>query len=230
MASETYPDLGRTIAGKFILRDILGTGAMGTVYRADQVTLGRTVAVKVLNPALARDPEIIQRFHQEARAASRINHPNTIAIIDFGETHKERTHSLNRTITWNANVVVLSTATAELIVDESGTAVTRTGGITITDNGSRIVVDNFTNNRAGNVRFTIDEIADEGPGIITGQSGTFTVRDALENLHIVNRSTKELEINAIDVINRTAVPTVTIDVEMINGGTVGFTQRSSTTR
>jgi len=59
---------------------------MATVYRAEQVLLGRTVAVKALNPEIAADPGISGRFLQEARAASRINHPNTIGIIDFGET------------------------------------------------------------------------------------------------------------------------------------------------
>jgi len=59
---------------------------MGTVCRADQITLGRTVAVKILREELARDETMVKRFHQEARAASRLNHPNTISIIDFGQT------------------------------------------------------------------------------------------------------------------------------------------------
>ena len=78
--------LGQVIAGKFVLREILGAGAMGTVFLADQVSLGRTVAVKVLHPTYARDAEMKRRFHIEARASSRVNHPNTIAVIDFGET------------------------------------------------------------------------------------------------------------------------------------------------
>jgi len=86
VGADKHPSVGTTFGGKFVLRDVLGTGAMGTVYRADQVTLGRTVAVKILNPAYAREPEMSRRFQKEARAASRINHPNTVAIIDFGET------------------------------------------------------------------------------------------------------------------------------------------------
>jgi eukaryotic-like serine/threonine-protein kinase len=80
------PLVGLTVGGKFVLREIIGAGAMGTVYRADQITLGRTVAVKILNSNLARDDSMVKRFHQEARAASRLNHPNTISIIDFGQT------------------------------------------------------------------------------------------------------------------------------------------------
>jgi serine/threonine-protein kinase len=78
--------VGATIGGKFVLRELLGTGAMGAVFRADQEPLGRTVAVKILREELARDEDMVRRFHVEARAASRLNHPNTIAIIDFGQT------------------------------------------------------------------------------------------------------------------------------------------------
>ncbi|HEY3358368.1 MAG TPA: protein kinase [Polyangia bacterium] len=85
-AGSQQPVLGATIGGKFILREIVGAGAMGTVFRADQASLGRTVAVKILNAALARDEAMVRRFHAEARAASRLNHPNTISIIDFGQT------------------------------------------------------------------------------------------------------------------------------------------------
>jgi eukaryotic-like serine/threonine-protein kinase len=84
--NDVRPLLGVTVGGKFVLREVIGAGAMGTVYRADQITLGRTVAVKILNANLARDDSMVKRFHQEARAASRLNHPNTISIIDFGQT------------------------------------------------------------------------------------------------------------------------------------------------
>ena len=66
---NVHPLVGITVGGKFVLREIIGAGAMGTVYRADQITLGRTVAVKVLNANLARDDSMVKRFHQEARAA-----------------------------------------------------------------------------------------------------------------------------------------------------------------
>ncbi len=78
--------IGRVIAGKFCLRNVIGVGASGSVYKADQTSLGRTVAVKVLRPEIACDPRFIRRFHDEAQAASRLNHPNVVSIIDFGQT------------------------------------------------------------------------------------------------------------------------------------------------
>ena len=74
------------MAGKFCLRRCVGTGASGTVYQADQLALGRTVAIKILRPELTRDPRFVGRFHDEALAASRLNHPNTVSIIDYGQT------------------------------------------------------------------------------------------------------------------------------------------------
>ena len=74
------------MAGKFCLRRCVGTGASGTVYQADQLALGRTVAIKILRPELTRDPRFVRRFHDEALAASRLNHPNTVSIIDYGQT------------------------------------------------------------------------------------------------------------------------------------------------
>jgi serine/threonine-protein kinase len=59
---------------------------MGRVYKAEQSTLGRTVAVKVIHPHLLGDEQTVARFYQEARASSRLNHPNSVSIIDFGRT------------------------------------------------------------------------------------------------------------------------------------------------
>ncbi|HTM18991.1 MAG TPA: serine/threonine-protein kinase, partial [Kofleriaceae bacterium] len=78
--------VNRVIADKFRLRACIGAGASGAVYQADQIALGRTVAVKILRPELAEDPRIVNRFHDEALAASRLNHPNTVSIIDYGQT------------------------------------------------------------------------------------------------------------------------------------------------
>ncbi|HTE49252.1 MAG TPA: protein kinase [Kofleriaceae bacterium] len=78
--------IGRVMAGKFCLRRCVGTGASGTVYQADQLALGRTVAIKILRPELTRDPRFVDRFHDEALAASRLNHPNTVSVIDYGQT------------------------------------------------------------------------------------------------------------------------------------------------
>lgn len=78
--------VGRVIGEKFRLRERIASGASGSVYCADQIALGRTVAVKLLRPELALDDRFLSRFHGEALAASRLNHPNTVAVIDYGQT------------------------------------------------------------------------------------------------------------------------------------------------
>lgn len=67
---------------------MVGIGGMGRVYCAEQVALGRTVAVKVVHPHLADDELAAARFLNEARTASRLSHPNSVAIFDFGRTEQ----------------------------------------------------------------------------------------------------------------------------------------------
>lgn len=85
-ASKADPLLGRTVGGSYSLQELVGVGGMGRVYRAEQNILGRTVAVKVIHPHLLGDEQTVARFYTEARAASRLNHPNSVGIIDFGRT------------------------------------------------------------------------------------------------------------------------------------------------
>jgi serine/threonine-protein kinase len=68
----------------FELQELLGRGGMGEVWRARQQSLGRMVAVKLLPPRLAKDPEFVTRFEKEATALAALNHPNIIQIIDRG--------------------------------------------------------------------------------------------------------------------------------------------------
>jgi serine/threonine-protein kinase len=77
--------LGTTLAGKYRIEERLNEGGMGAVYRATHVLMEKTVAVKVLRPSLAADEKIVARFSREARAASRISHPNALSVTDFGE-------------------------------------------------------------------------------------------------------------------------------------------------
>jgi eukaryotic-like serine/threonine-protein kinase len=71
--------------GPYEIQSPLGAGGMGEVYRARDTRLGREVAVKVLPAAFARDPERLRRFQQEAQAVAALNHPNILAIHDFGQ-------------------------------------------------------------------------------------------------------------------------------------------------
>ena len=77
---------GTVLEDKYRLQRILGSGAMAHVYEAEQLRLGRSVAVKMLRVALLSDRRSLERFRTEALAASRINHPNAIAIYDVGVT------------------------------------------------------------------------------------------------------------------------------------------------
>ena len=81
------PLIGRTLPGGFGIIELIGVGGMGRVYRAEQTNLGRTVAVKIVHPHLAGEENAVARFITEARAASRLNHPNSVAVIDFGKTN-----------------------------------------------------------------------------------------------------------------------------------------------
>ncbi len=76
--------VGRTIAGKFVVEALIATGGAGTVYRARQLALDRVVALKVLRQDIARDRYFVERFKREARAASRLDHPNSVRVFDFG--------------------------------------------------------------------------------------------------------------------------------------------------
>jgi eukaryotic-like serine/threonine-protein kinase len=78
--------VGRVLGDKFKLTACIGIGGSGAVYKADQIALGRTVAVKILNEELCADPRMITRFRGEAMSASRLNHPNCVSIIDYGQS------------------------------------------------------------------------------------------------------------------------------------------------
>lgn len=69
--------------GKYQIHDQIGRGAFATVYRAVDTRLDRPVALKVLAPNLAADPEFAQRFAREAKAAAQLDHPNIVTIYDF---------------------------------------------------------------------------------------------------------------------------------------------------
>jgi tRNA A-37 threonylcarbamoyl transferase component Bud32 len=85
-ASESEdPFIGQVISQNFKIVKLLGVGGMGKVYKALQLSLDKYVVIKVLHDHFRDDPQLVQRFQREARAASRLNHPNSIQVIDFGQ-------------------------------------------------------------------------------------------------------------------------------------------------
>lgn len=80
------PRVGTTISGRYVIEAAVGEGGMATVYRARHKLVDRPCAVKIMNPALARDKVVKERFRREAKAAQKLAHPNIIEILDHGET------------------------------------------------------------------------------------------------------------------------------------------------
>ncbi len=78
------PLIGADVIGQYVIRQRLGSGGMGAVYLADQVTIARPAVIKVLHPSLSRDPTTAARFGVEARAASQLSHPNIVTIYNYG--------------------------------------------------------------------------------------------------------------------------------------------------
>ena len=77
--------IGVVIDERFEIRDKLGQGGMGTVYRAWQRSVGREVAVKLIDRAYSSDPMSVRRFLREAKLASQLSQPNTVSVFDFGQ-------------------------------------------------------------------------------------------------------------------------------------------------
>lgn len=89
MGAQAVPGahlIGRVLDERFALKSVLGVGGMGTVYRAEQFSMHRDVAVKVLRADNATDDLAVRRFLTEARAASRLKSPHTVTVFDFGRT------------------------------------------------------------------------------------------------------------------------------------------------
>lgn len=85
LQSVDDPLVGQTLAGKYLVEQLIKRGGMGAVYRGKHVMMDKTVAIKVLRPSLAGDDDVVARFSREAKAASRISHPHAVSVTDFGE-------------------------------------------------------------------------------------------------------------------------------------------------
>ena len=84
------PFVGKVIDGRYEIQQRVGEGGMGVVYKARQTSIDRVIALKMLNQQMAQDPTWVQRFYNEAKACSRLQHPNTIRMFDFGQTSDGR--------------------------------------------------------------------------------------------------------------------------------------------
>jgi serine/threonine protein kinase len=84
-AAEGDALLGTILAGRYRIEELLGSGGMGAVYRAEHVHMRKAVAVKVLHREMTAFPEVVARFEREAVAAGRIAHPHVVSASDFGQ-------------------------------------------------------------------------------------------------------------------------------------------------
>jgi eukaryotic-like serine/threonine-protein kinase len=75
---------GHVVAGRYRIQQLLGQGGMGSVYRAQQLSVGRSVALKLLSDEHIGSVELFERFQREAIALARLAHPNTVRLFDFG--------------------------------------------------------------------------------------------------------------------------------------------------
>jgi eukaryotic-like serine/threonine-protein kinase len=86
----TDPFVGKVIDGRYEIQQRVGEGGMGVVYKARQMSIDRIIALKMLNQQMQGDQTWVQRFYNEAKACSRLQHPNTIRMFDFGQTQDGR--------------------------------------------------------------------------------------------------------------------------------------------
>ncbi len=86
--------IGETLDGRYLVQRKIGEGGMGVVFAVKHAVIERPLAIKVLKRNVMRDGAVIQRFIQEAKAASRIGHPNIVDVTDFGKTPDGMTYSV----------------------------------------------------------------------------------------------------------------------------------------
>src|SRR5260370_39879899 len=76
--------VGKVIDGRYEIVEMMAAGAMGAVYKAERVPVGKLVAIKFLHASFASDSEFQQRFERETQAMGKLAHPNCVSVVDFG--------------------------------------------------------------------------------------------------------------------------------------------------
>jgi len=79
------PNIGKVLKDQYRIVELLGQGGMGSVYKGVNIPLRQDVAVKIMEPVVRKNLEQVKRFHVEALATSRLRHPNTVRVFDFGQ-------------------------------------------------------------------------------------------------------------------------------------------------
>ena len=85
-AAHSANVVGTLVGGRYQVRRLCGEGGMGRVYEAEHIEIGKRVALKILHPGYSQTPDLVERLRREARAASRIGHPNVVDVTDSGTT------------------------------------------------------------------------------------------------------------------------------------------------
>ncbi len=80
------PQPGQRLNDRYQIDNILGVGGMGAVFKGQDLTLARDIAIKIMHPAIARQPELQARFRREAQTAAQLNHPGIVQVYDYGQS------------------------------------------------------------------------------------------------------------------------------------------------
>ncbi len=106
--------IGTTLAGRYVLEEVIGQGGMAIVYRARHALVDRTCAVKVVSPLLARDATVRERFRREARSVQKLAHPNIVEVQDQGVTEDGTSYIVMEYLEGSSLAVVIAQARVEL--------------------------------------------------------------------------------------------------------------------
>src|SRR4051812_12844524 len=85
-SQDVDSQLGTVFGGQYRIEERMGAGGMGAVYRGTQLSVDRPVAIKVIAPEIEQNAQHVQRFRREAEALAKLQHPNTVHLLDFGVT------------------------------------------------------------------------------------------------------------------------------------------------